>query len=279
MINVFDILKSLIIDQKEELEKIKNRNARKREIIEKIVENKIKSQRFGVLKWKFFSAILRNSRKYIAFREDQRFNLDRWITRNRKAYLELGKIFVNKGLLTDESKIFFLHKQEVKALTLNKYSNQEFQNLSNEVIKRYEYFIINENKLPPKFLLGSREFDDVLKHDKYSTVFNGIPASQGTITGPIRVLNNIKLISTVRKGEILVLPQTDPGWTPIFSKIGGLITETGGILSHGAVVSREYGIPAVTNVANAIQIFETGQIVKLNGDNGTIILQNLDEGG
>ena len=74
-------------------------------------------------------------------------------------------------------------------------------------------------------------------------------------------------------GEILVVPKTDPGWTPVFSKLGGLITETGGILSHGAVVSREYGVPAVTNIISACQLFKTGQVVTINGYNGTVIIK------
>ena len=162
---------------------------------------------------------------------------------------------------------------------MDKYSNEEIQQISSEVIKRYEDFKRYENKIPPKFILGSREFDDELQYNDKSTIFNGLPASQGIMTAPIRVLHDINLISTVRSGEILVVPQTDPGWTPIFSKIGGLITETGGILSHGAVVSREFGIPAVTNITNACKIFKTGQIVKINGYNGTVITQNLNERG
>ena len=86
-------------------------------------------------------------------------------------------------------------------------------------------------------------------------------------------VNDISLIPSVKSGEILVVPRTDPGWTPVFSKIGGLITETGGILSHGAVVSREYGIPAVTNIPNACRIFKTGQIVSINGFNGICVLK------
>ena len=87
------------------------------------------------------------------------------------------------------------------------------------------------------------------------------------------MIHNIDLISSVQAGEILVVSRTDPGWTPIFSKIGGLVTETGGILSHGAVVSREYGIPAVTNIRNACEIFKTGQIIEINGFNGIVSLQ------
>ncbi|MCK4370815.1 MAG: phosphoenolpyruvate protein kinase, partial [Candidatus Lokiarchaeota archaeon] len=273
MTNVMDVLTSLIKDQWQDLEGIKTKNLRKRERIEKIVESKIRLQKFGLLKWKFFSIILKNSRKYIKFREDQRFNLDKWITRNRNVYSEIGKILTHKGIISDENKVFFLYKQEIKNLALNKYNQQEIQKISYDVKQRFEEFKKYENKMPPKFLLGSREFNDMLKYDKESKLFHGIPASQGIITAPIRIIKDINLISTVRAGEILVVSRTDPGWTPIFSKIGGLITETGGVLSHGAVVSREYGIPAVTNITNACEIFKTGQIVKIDGYSGIVIPQ------
>jgi pyruvate,water dikinase len=279
MKNVFDILKSLIIDKWEELDTLKTKNLKKRERAELIVESKIRSQRFGMLKWKILSIILKNSRKYISFRENQRYNLDKWITMNRNAFLKIGKNFTEREIIPDENKIFFLRKQEIKNLIFSKYSTEEIQQISSEATKRYEDFERYENIIPPKFLLGSREFDDQLHYDDNSRIFNGLPASQGIITAPIRIIHDINLISTVRSGEILVVPQTDPGWTPVFSKIGGLITETGGILSHGAVVSREFGIPAVTNITNASKIFKTGQIVKINGYNGTVVPQNLNERG
>ena len=94
------------------------------------------------------------------------------------------------------------------------------------------------------------------------------------MTGKIRILFKIEELTTVQGGEILVVPKTDPGWTPVFSKISGLITETGGVLSHGAVVSREYGIPAVTNVPNACNLFKNGQVVTINGYTGSITIKN-----
>ena len=133
-------------------------------------------------------------------------------------------------------------------------------------------FLKYEFTIPPKFIQGKREFDDPIHVASGTNSFRGIPASQGFITARVRVLMDIKNISDVRAGEILIVPKTDPGWTPIFAKIGGLITETGGILSHGAVVSREYGIPAVTNIFNACKIFKTGSVIKLDGTNGFVKL-------
>ena len=136
--------------------------------------------------------------------------------------------------------------------------------------KRKNDFIRYEFATPPKFLHGSREFDDPSPESYDGSIFSGIPASHGIITAKARILTEIKQISSVRAGEILIVPKTDPGWTPVFAKIGGLITETGGILSHGAVVSREYGVPSVTNVANACKTFTTGMIIKINGNKGTV---------
>ncbi len=273
MINIMDALKSLIKDQIQDLKDLKAKNLKNRERVEKIVESKIRQQRFGLLIWKFFSVILKNSKKYIKFREDQRFNLDKWIARNRNLYLEIGKILTSQEIISDENEVFFLFRHEIKKLALNKYNQQEIPDLATEIVKRSEEFKRYENTVPPKFLLGSREFNDMVRYTKESDIFHGIPASQGIVTAPIRIVHDINLISTVKAGEILVVARTDPGWTPIFSKIGGLITETGGILSHGAVVSREYGIPAVTNIANACKIFKTGQIIEINGFNGTVVPQ------
>jgi rifampicin phosphotransferase len=100
----------------------------------------------------------------------------------------------------------------------------------------------------------------------------GTAASPGMVTGVVRVVRSIDELKTVEYGEILVATNTDPGWTAVFSKIGGLITETGGILSHGAVVSREYGIPAVTAVKGATKIFKSGQRITLNGNEGLIYI-------
>jgi phosphohistidine swiveling domain-containing protein len=266
---VFDILKTLVKGQEQEFKKIKEKNVEYREKIEKYVEAKIRAQRFGLIKWKLLLKILEFSRKYIDFRENQRYNLDRWIYRIRKLYLEIGKILKQNGILKEKEDIFFLHRKEIKEIILDK-SDLEIASL---IKSRRDDFLKYEYTIPPKFLHGNREFDDLFRYNEDTSLFKGIPASQGILTAKIRVLKKIEDIPTVQKGEILVVPKTDPGWTPVFSKIGGLITETGGILSHGAVVSREYSVPSVTNITNACQLFKTGQIVTINGYNGSVIIK------
>jgi pyruvate,water dikinase len=270
---VFDILKSIVTDSKIDVAKSKEMNSQSRTRTEKIVESRLRKQHLGFVKWFIFTKILGAARTYIAFRENQRFNLDRWITRIRGAYLDIGQVLTKKGVLNSKDDIFFLQKKEIKGLVQDKYRGEDIKKLKALVKERREEFQKYEDTIPPKFLHGSAEFNDSQKFTKGSPEFNGIPASQGIITAPVRVLDTIDSIASVRKGEILIVPRTDPGWSPVFSKIGGLITETGGILSHGAVISREYGIPAVTNVTNACKMFQTGQIITVNGDNGTITLK------
>ncbi|TFG17161.1 MAG: hypothetical protein EU531_04165 [Promethearchaeota archaeon] len=270
---IIDILRSLSIEE-DKINEITSKSEIGRLKIERNVEKRIKSKMFGPILWKLFSAILRNSRKYIIFRENQRFNLDKWITRNRQLFLEIGKILVNRGLINEQNEIFFFYKNEIKKVIFDEYGAVELNKLLKLVRERMSDFRKYENILPPKFLVGSNEFNDIIEFDENSEHLQGIPASHGIITAPVRILNDINLIPTVQSGEILVVPRTDPGWTPVFSKIGGLITETGGILSHGAVVSREYGIPAVTNVINACKILKTGQIITINGFNGTCMMKD-----
>jgi len=266
---VFDVLRSLVKDQLKDLSVIEKENQRRREEVERQVEEEIKSKPFGLLKWKILKTILEFARTYIVFREDQRFNLDCWITMNRRIYLEIGKGLKNSGFIQDPSDIFFLTRNDIGKLVRNEYSTEETANLHQLIMDRRSEFQKYENTTPAKFIQGSREFEDPVRTE-FKT-FKGIPASQGILKAPVRVLNSIESISEVCAGEILVVPRTDPGWTPVFSKIGGLITETGGILSHGAVVSREYGIPAVTNIQNACQIFKTGQVVRIDGSKGLVI--------
>jgi len=271
---VLDAIKPLVSEERRNLADAEEILARKRAKAEKLIEAHIRNQRYGPIKWMLFSAILGMARTYIGFRENQRYNLDRWITRNRRVFSEIGKRLVQLQYLEDPSHVFFLHRNEVRTAIQAGVGCPEPHYFRELAKSRSEEFLKYENLMPPKFMMGSREFNDPLPDTAEGYV--GIPASQGVISGRVRILETIEDIPQVRTGEILVVPRTDPGWTPVFSKIGGLVTESGGVLSHGAVVSREFGIPAVTNVRNACQIFKTGQRVTLDGNQGLVILQDSE---
>ena len=136
--------------------------------------------------------------------------------------------------------------------------NEKIPKIRDEISERKKEFYKYKTTLPPKFLKNGIEFDDtIMEYDK--NAIYGAAASPGTFNGVARVVKSIEELSQLKDNEILVTSNTDPAWTAVFSKIGGLITETGGILSHGAVISREYRIPAVTAVKGATKIFKTGE--------------------
>jgi len=98
----------------------------------------------------------------------------------------------------------------------------------------------------------------------------GFGVSSGIVTATVRVIEHMN-DDVLLEGEILVTKFTDPGWTPVLAKAGGIITEVGGMMTHGAIVSREYGIPAVVGVPDVIDHFKTGDLITLNGDTGQIV--------
>jgi pyruvate,water dikinase len=102
----------------------------------------------------------------------------------------------------------------------------------------------------------------------------GTPASAGVIEGIARVITD-PAREALNKGEILVAPYTDPGWTPLFVNAAGLVMEIGGLLTHGTVVAREYGIPAVVGVSEATRRIKSGQRIRVDGDAGFVAV--LDE--
>jgi pyruvate, water dikinase len=100
----------------------------------------------------------------------------------------------------------------------------------------------------------------------------GMAAAPGVVEGIARVLRSPDQLSELKKGEILVTPVTAPSWAPVFGKIGGAVTDIGGMMSHAAIVCREYGLPAVTGTGNASSKIKTGQRLRVDGNTGTVTI-------
>lgn len=105
----------------------------------------------------------------------------------------------------------------------------------------------------------------------------GLGASPGQASGRTRVIRHPNEGQSLQAGEILVAPSTDPGWTPLFLRASAIVMETGGYLSHGAIVARELGIPAVINIPGLLQTIQDGQLLTVDGDKGHIILGEMCE--
>ncbi|MDD3985948.1 MAG: PEP-utilizing enzyme, partial [Methanobacterium sp.] len=148
-------------------------------------------------------------------------------------------------------------------------SDEKILKLRDKLSKRKKEFYKYKTSLPPKFLKNGIEFDDTIMEYNKNAIY-GAAASPGIFNCKARVVESIKELYHLEDNEILITSNTDPAWTAIFSKIGALITETGGILSHGAVISREYRIPAVTDVKGATNIFKTGEELVVDGNEGVV---------
>lgn len=141
----------------------------------------------------------------------------------------------------------------------------------NNIKNRKKYALSYVNfKCPNE--LGLKDYHSDRRDQAHGSELRGLAASSGRIIGTARVLKSIHEAKSLQSGEIMVVPFTDPGWTPLFGLISGVITETGGLLSHAALIAREYGIPAILGVAGATDKIRSGMKIQLDGNSGRIIL-------
>ncbi|MEM0448910.1 MAG: PEP/pyruvate-binding domain-containing protein [Methanomassiliicoccales archaeon] len=270
---VVDILRSLVQVQHLDLEEEERRRREERERTEREVLLHVSRMKGGLVRKRIMRLMIKYAQTYLQFRENQRFYLDHILLRTRRLFMEYGRRFKERGWIDRQDDIFFLSKEEIFEMARSQPRNVE--GLKSKIASRRREFERWRNRLPPKFLRGDLEFDDTVYELGNVMRLPGASASPGLARGRVRVVESIENISEVQEGEILVTSNTDPGWTAVFPKIAGLITETGGILSHGAVVSREYGLPAVTAVKGATKILKTGQQVTLDGNEGVIYLEEM----
>jgi phosphohistidine swiveling domain-containing protein len=221
-------------------------------------------QELSVLKHVLIQILLSYARKYIDFRENERFILDVQISRIRTLYLAMGQILLENKNLKKKEDVFYLDMQTIRDLLLGK--KQDVAQRVDHAKRQYEIY---QKTVPPKFLRGDHAFDDIQPNE---LVLTGTPASSGRVRGKAHVITTINEMSALREKEILITRLIDPGITPYFSTIAGVVTEIGGVLSHGAILSREYHIPAVTGVQGAINKISTGDDIIIDGDTGKIYL-------
>ncbi len=239
---------------------------------EKEVSRRIKKQRGGFFKEKIFRIVLGLAQTYLTFRENQRFYLDHLLFRQRLMLREMGRRIYDNNIIKESDDVFFLYEKELMSLfnSMDQLEENNITEYKNRISERKKEFHRYKSSLPPKFIKNGIEFDDTVMEYHEKAIY-GAAASPGIFSGVARVVESIEELSQLKENEILITSNTDPAWTAVFSKIGGLITETGGILSHGAVISREYRIPAVTAVKGATSIFKTGEDLVVDGNRGVVL--------
>ena len=200
---------------------------------------------------------------------------NRLLAELRWCFLEIEARWLKTELIQGAGDIFFLTLEEIQG-QITGTSTLTPTDLNRLIDGRRQRFLEDKQmdvvpnlvfgNEPPglELVLASRPAADIKQQLK------GIAASAGVVEGPIRVMTQLETVDGNAGSFILVVPYTDAGWAPLLARATGLIAEVGGRLSHGAIIAREYGIPAVMDVANATQRLHTGQWVRLDGQTGTI---------
>lgn len=184
----------------------------------------------------------------------------------KRAYRELAAQLVAEGRLPDVDAIYFLLHEEIETVA----ACEPGHPLRDETLGRREALAYQETLRFPEVVVGHPQPEPIDFSGRDERIVVGKPVSRGRVEGCVRVVRRLEEAESLKPGEILVAPITDVGWTPYFAVIGGLVTDVGSAVSHGAVVAREYGLPAVLNTGNATEILRTGERVVLDGDRGTI---------
>ena len=198
---------------------------------------------------------------------------NRLLAELRWSILALATQWQQQGYLTARDDIFFLTLEEIRERVLGD-GTPAWSGMRGRIGDRKTQYDQDQH-LPvvPYLVFGnappSREFA-LAPGATVQQKLTGIGASAGVVAGPVLVVTQLETVAATEGPFILVVPYTDAGWAPLLARAQGLIAEVGGRLSHGAIIAREYGIPAVMDVTNATQRLHTGQWVRLNGETGIV---------
>lgn len=225
------------------------------------------------------------SRRYARLRENQRFTWQHGLALLRRLFLLAGEVLVRQGVLERPDEVFFLTVDDIRQAATHGASRDGLTDLRKRAISRAQQFAADQQRFEqdarqsyPHFLRGDYPLDgaDALsaRPGLVSLVeLRGEPVSPGLARGKARVVVHADDLEQVQAGDILVTRGADPGWTPIFSRISGLVMETGGQLSHASVVAREYRLPAVVGIAGVTSMIQSGTDVIVDGTRGTVQLE------
>ncbi|UOY89267.1 phosphoenolpyruvate synthase [Bacillus glycinifermentans] len=208
-------------------------------------------------------------RNFIGYREYPKYGMIHRYFVYKQALLKEAEKLEQAGIIHEKEDIYYLTFEELhKAVRTN---TLDYQIIS----KRKDEYKLYEKLTPPRVITSDGEIiaGEYKRENLPAEAIAGLPVSSGVIEGRARVILNME-DADLENGDILVTAFTDPSWTPLFVYIKGLVTEVGGLMTHGAVIAREYGLPAVVGVENATKLIKDGQRIRVHGTEGYIeILQ------
>jgi pyruvate,water dikinase len=220
-----------------------------------------------------FRRLLRSTREHVRLRERISLLMSEDVYHMRRLYLAIGEQLVINGKLSQRDDIFHLSSQEL-ASAIDNSGDEDL--LKKKIVERKTALKAD----------AAIDMEDVFYGEPHQWPtspgpitgqhLEGIIGSMGLAQGCARIVNNPSEIGTpLTKRDILIVPHTDVGWTPLFPSIGGIVAETGGQLSHSAIIAREYGLPAVVSVRKATRIIRDGQSITVDGNRGRVYLGHI----
>ncbi len=208
--------------------------------------------------------LVRDTRRYLLLRENQRFWFDHLLDAMQQTLLSLGARGVAGGWLDAPGDVAFLTWPELCAQLRRPDASRA---LAQRVQQRREQRAEDAERVPPTFLQGD---GGALPLRATSARLQGLGISPGRIRGRVRVLRSVAEGHRLQPGDVLVTRAVDPGWTPLFLTASAVVLEMGSVLSHGAVIAREYEVPAVVNIDDATHRLREGQEVTVDGHRGVV---------
>jgi pyruvate,water dikinase len=230
-------------------------------------EKEKKSLKYSNLKKKSFllSLFYKRTRQFFKYREEVGYYYSYGYGLFRPYFLSIGQHFVEMKILDEINDIFYLDWEEIQTIATAKSQTNDYKIKIKQITEDIEK---TRDVDLPTVIFGDQPPPIIPQH---SSTLKGVPTSQGYYTGPVRKVQGIDDFSKVKIGDVLVIPFSEVGWTPLFAKAGAVVSESGGMLSHSSIIAREYQIPAVVSVHNAMKLIDN-QIISIDGYKGEIIV-------
>jgi pyruvate,water dikinase len=204
--------------------------------------------------------------------------------RLRELLKELGRRMADAGAITGPTDIFWLEEAEIEERLAALDEGRQLETMQETVDDRKKVRRAEARVVPPAQLPYSKTYMGLpvemflpAEGGQDGDRLQGVGASGGQVTGVARVLHGPEDFDQMQQGDILVAKLTTPAWTPLFAMAGGVVTDIGGPLSHGSIVAREYGIPAVLGTGVATKRIRSGQVVTVDGTSGLVTMANGDQ--
>jgi len=226
-----------------------------------------------------FAFSLKHARNAVRDREAMRFDRTRVFGLARRIFAALGERFCEAGLIDEPRDVFFLEVDEIIGTVQGTTTITDLRGLV--ALRKAQHEVWEANELPDRIetvgITNANPRDDAYAAvDVSGDSISGIGCCAGIVEKPVRIVHSPDSGVTL-DGDIMVCTRTDPGWVPLFPSCGGLLVERGSLLSHSAIVAREFGIPAVVGIPGLMQWARDGEAVRMDGTAGTIERASVDE--